>query len=243
MLPCRLHLPLPPVRPDLSVQSKRLGAGVIDGRGIWADDGTALRLLCALRDRLGADQPISVQVCMGPAAALSFLCPPLCGLAQPLRGSRLAAGPPPARRDPACRPRSACPLQTSTSLQHVPYDLSAEPAGSLPQAPPRPLAFALQKLGEVGACGQGAPFIGVTVGPVGVPRRARVGRRPPLCPAFCTCLGALRSCTAGRVAWPGACSHERWPPPARRCAHAPPHCLVHSCPARGCPECRRLNSR
>ncbi len=46
----------------LPLQNKRLGAGVIDGRGIWADDGTALRLLGALRERLGADQPISVQV-------------------------------------------------------------------------------------------------------------------------------------------------------------------------------------
>ena len=45
-----------------TLQSKRLGAGVIDGRGAWADDGTALRLLCALRARLGAGQPISVQV-------------------------------------------------------------------------------------------------------------------------------------------------------------------------------------
>ncbi|KAL4447714.1 hypothetical protein ABPG75_004933 [Micractinium tetrahymenae] len=86
-------------------KNKRLGAGVIDGRGIWADkDGAALRLLGALRDRLGADQPISVQ--------------------------------------------------TSTSLQHVPYDLTAEPAGSLPQAPPRPLAFAVQKLAEVVSAAQ-----------------------------------------------------------------------------------------
>ena len=38
-------------------------------------------------------------------------------------------------------------LQTSTSLQHVPYDLAAEP--SLPASPPRPLAFAVQKLREL----------------------------------------------------------------------------------------------
>jgi 5-methyltetrahydropteroyltriglutamate--homocysteine methyltransferase len=43
-------------------QSKRLGAGVIDGRGAWADQGQALSLLCALRARLGADQRIAVQV-------------------------------------------------------------------------------------------------------------------------------------------------------------------------------------
>lgn len=42
--------------------SKRLGAGVIDGRGIWADEGRALRLLASLRERLGDGQPISVQV-------------------------------------------------------------------------------------------------------------------------------------------------------------------------------------
>ena len=40
-------------------------------------------------------------------------------------------------------------LQTSTSLQHVPYDLAAEP--SLPASPPRPLAFAVQKLRELSA--------------------------------------------------------------------------------------------
>ena len=39
--------------------------------------------------------------------------------------------------------------QTSTSLQHVPYDLAAEP--SLPASPPRPLAFAVQKLRELSA--------------------------------------------------------------------------------------------
>ena len=53
LLQSRVEFPLP--------QSKRLGAGVIDGRGAWADQGTALSLLCALRDRLGADQRISVQ--------------------------------------------------------------------------------------------------------------------------------------------------------------------------------------
>ena len=47
--------------PHLVLQSKRLGAGVIDGRGAWADQGQALSLLCALRDRLGADQRIAVQ--------------------------------------------------------------------------------------------------------------------------------------------------------------------------------------
>lgn len=51
-------------------------------------------------------------------------------------------GPPP----PPCAPRS---LQTSTSLQHVPYDLATEP--SLPASPPRPLAFAVQKLHELSA--------------------------------------------------------------------------------------------
>jgi len=51
-------------------QSKRLGAGVIDGRGAWADQGTALSPLCALRDRLGADQRIAVQA----SAASLLLC-------------------------------------------------------------------------------------------------------------------------------------------------------------------------
>jgi len=41
---------------------KRLGAGVIDGRSVWADDGTAVRIVAALRARLGPQQAICVQV-------------------------------------------------------------------------------------------------------------------------------------------------------------------------------------
>lgn len=41
---------------------KRLGAGVIDGRSVWADDGTAAGLVAGLRALLGKDQPIGVQV-------------------------------------------------------------------------------------------------------------------------------------------------------------------------------------
>ncbi|PSC76117.1 5-methyltetrahydropteroyltriglutamate-homoc ysteine s-methyltransferase isoform A [Micractinium conductrix] len=79
-------------------KDKRLGAGVIDGRGCWADaSGRALRLLRALRATLGADQAICVQ--------------------------------------------------TSTSLQHLPYDLASEP--ELPSGLPAPLAFAVQKVEEV----------------------------------------------------------------------------------------------
>ena len=48
-------------------------------------------------------------------------------------------------------PRAAR-AQTSTSLQHLPYDLAAEPV--LPAAPPRPLAFAVQKLHEVAAAAE-----------------------------------------------------------------------------------------
>jgi hypothetical protein len=44
--------------------------------------------------------------------------------------------------------------QTSTSLQHVPYDLALEPAP--PAGLARPLAFALQKLGEVVAAAAAA---------------------------------------------------------------------------------------
>lgn len=49
--------------------SKRLGAGVIDGRGIWADEGRALRLLASLRECLGEGQAISVQVRLAGRAA------------------------------------------------------------------------------------------------------------------------------------------------------------------------------
>lgn len=79
------------------LQDKRLGVGVIDGRSIWADDGTAGRLVAAVRGTLGVDQPIAIQ--------------------------------------------------SSTSLQHVPYDLDLEPSLS-PALRPR-LAFALQKLREL----------------------------------------------------------------------------------------------
>ena len=52
--------------------------------------------------------------------------------------------------------------QTSTSLQHVPYDLAAEevpPAGLA-----RPLAFAVQKLGEV--VGTAAAVLGAAPGAI-----------------------------------------------------------------------------
>lgn len=45
-----------------TTQDKRLGAGIIDGRSIWKDDGTAATILGSIRASLGADQPISVQV-------------------------------------------------------------------------------------------------------------------------------------------------------------------------------------
>lgn len=64
------HTPLPSLsdrlpthaRPAPPRQDKRLGAGIIDGRSIWRDDGTAPGLLAALRQALGPDQAISVQV-------------------------------------------------------------------------------------------------------------------------------------------------------------------------------------
>ncbi|KAL6774393.1 METE1 [Auxenochlorella protothecoides x Auxenochlorella symbiontica] len=42
-------------------EDKRLGAGIVDGRSIWRDDGTAVDLLAALRARLGPNQAIVVQ--------------------------------------------------------------------------------------------------------------------------------------------------------------------------------------
>jgi 5-methyltetrahydropteroyltriglutamate--homocysteine methyltransferase len=78
-------------------QTKRLGAGIIDGRSVWADDGTAVGLLKSLRAALGDDQLISVQ--------------------------------------------------SSTSLQHVPYDVSIE--GNVPSHVSQRLAFAVQKLQEL----------------------------------------------------------------------------------------------
>ncbi|KAL4539572.1 hypothetical protein Ndes2437B_g02062 [Nannochloris sp. 'desiccata'] len=78
-------------------KTKRLGAGVIDGRSVWADDGTALRLVAALRAHLGPDQAITVQ--------------------------------------------------SSTSLLHVPVDLSLET--NLPKDLIPRLAFAVQKLNEL----------------------------------------------------------------------------------------------
>ena len=62
------------VRRPLFAQDKRLGAGIIDGRSIWRDDGTASKLLAALRAKLGADQPISVQVGGGVGWVLQGPC-------------------------------------------------------------------------------------------------------------------------------------------------------------------------
>lgn len=74
-----------------------MGAGIIDGRSVWADDGTASGLLKSLRTALGNDQVIAVQ--------------------------------------------------SSTSLQHVPYDASIE--RNLPVQVSQRLAFAVQKLHEM----------------------------------------------------------------------------------------------
>ena len=62
VIAARCHLTLPFSTPLILLQDKRLGAGVIDGRSVWADDGTAGRLVAALRARLGPDQAICVQV-------------------------------------------------------------------------------------------------------------------------------------------------------------------------------------
>lgn len=83
--------------PPFLLQTKRLGAGVIDGRSVWADDGTALRLVAALHALLGPDQAISVQ--------------------------------------------------SSTSLQHVPLDLTLDT--NLPSTLVPRLAFSVQKLQEM----------------------------------------------------------------------------------------------
>ncbi|GAB5034800.1 5-methyltetrahydropteroyltriglutamate--homocysteine methyltransferase [Nannochloropsis oceanica] len=40
---------------------KRLGVGVIDGRSPWADDGTAIKVVAALRKLLGPNQAMTVQ--------------------------------------------------------------------------------------------------------------------------------------------------------------------------------------
>lgn len=45
-----------------ALQEKRLGAGLIDGRAVWADGGQAARMLDALRTALGPDQCICLQV-------------------------------------------------------------------------------------------------------------------------------------------------------------------------------------
>ena len=42
-------------------KEKRLGVGIVDGRSIWADDGTAGRVVAALRKLLGPDQRLTVQ--------------------------------------------------------------------------------------------------------------------------------------------------------------------------------------
>lgn len=78
-------------------KSKRLGAGIIDGRSVWTDADVAAPLLAALRERLGADAPISVQ--------------------------------------------------SSTSLQHVPYTKSLE--AKLPKELVDRLSFAVEKVGEI----------------------------------------------------------------------------------------------
>ena len=77
------------------MQDKRLGAGLIDGRAIWADQGEAAAMLAALRARLAQGQ----RIC----------------------------------------------LQTSTPLQHVPYDKRSE-EGHLPSTLLDRIAFATQKV-------------------------------------------------------------------------------------------------
>ena len=41
---------------------KRLGVGIIDGRSPWADNGTAVKVVAALRKLLGPNQAMTVQV-------------------------------------------------------------------------------------------------------------------------------------------------------------------------------------
>jgi 5-methyltetrahydropteroyltriglutamate--homocysteine methyltransferase len=82
---------------------KRLGAGVVDGRSVWADGGAATTFVAAL----------------------------------------LAKG------------IESVSVQSSVSLQHLPYDLELEP--NLPADLKAKLAFATQKLGDIVAAAKGAP--------------------------------------------------------------------------------------
>lgn len=66
--------PIPCLPPPLCLQSKRLGAGVIDGRGIWADQGQAARLVASLRALLGEEQRIAVQARGGGGGGLCSVC-------------------------------------------------------------------------------------------------------------------------------------------------------------------------
>ncbi len=82
---------------------KRLGAGVVDGRSVWADGGAATTFVAAL----------------------------------------LAKG------------IESVSVQSSVSLQHLPYDLELEP--NLGAGLKAKLAFATQKLGDIVAAAKGAP--------------------------------------------------------------------------------------
>lgn len=143
------HTPLPSLsdrlpthaRPAPPRQDKRLGAGIIDGRSIWRDDGTAPGLLAALRQALGPDQAISVQVGGGggrnDVGGLGRAVEHIRAL-RPSAVACMASTP-----DPVASSRPV-PLQSSVPLQHVPYDVAAEK--ELPSELTARLAFALQKL-------------------------------------------------------------------------------------------------
>ena len=52
-------------------KDKRLGAGVIDGRSVWADDGAAATIIAALLAKVGCS--LTAKLCVGiPGASMRW---------------------------------------------------------------------------------------------------------------------------------------------------------------------------
>jgi 5-methyltetrahydropteroyltriglutamate--homocysteine methyltransferase len=135
---------------------KRLGAGCVDGRSVWADDegerGPLLR--AGVRTRV-----------VSFFLSKSFSLVPPCQCKRPLYSTILIPAPP----SPATKRAAACAsllaelrslgasdlaVTSSVSLQHLPWDLALET--TLPAKLAPRLAFAVQKLGTIARLAQGA---------------------------------------------------------------------------------------
>ena len=161
--------------------NKRLGAGVVDGRSVWADGQTAPNLIGAL---IGKARPRAVSGAPArPGGPVQRVLPVQVGTVDlqpshqagcgprwlssaasagsaPCTAFRAALGAPRAAaetRHAAVQGVKHISVQSSVSLQHLPYDKDLEHA--LPAEIVGRLAFAKQKLGEIVAAAKAAPGV------------------------------------------------------------------------------------